>query len=112
MLSLSGRTTLRRLCILQFELISNHLKDHIHEVLEKLAAGAIDDEIWGKIVVMERCKRVAKAYLRKTTIIVDGGVEEFDGKTIGFNYFVNPLRDTYTQELRAKIGDVSFFMGH
>lgn len=69
----------------------------------------MDDEIWGKIVVMERCKRIAKAYLRKTTVIVDGGDEEFDGKTLGFNFFTNPMRDEYTKELRAKIGDVSFF---
>uniref|UniRef100_A0A7E4VHF7 MH2 domain-containing protein n=1 Tax=Panagrellus redivivus TaxID=6233 RepID=A0A7E4VHF7_PANRE len=79
--------------------------DHINEVLSKLNDGSLDDEIWGKIVVMERCKRIAKAYLRKTTVIVDGGEEEFDGKTLGFNYFNNPLRDEYTKELRSKIGD-------
>uniref|UniRef100_A0A914CIB5 MH2 domain-containing protein n=1 Tax=Acrobeloides nanus TaxID=290746 RepID=A0A914CIB5_9BILA len=54
---------------------------------------------------MERGKRIAKAYLRKTTIIVDGGDEEFDGKTLGFNYFSNPYRDEHTEELRSKIGD-------
>uniref|UniRef100_A0AC34G8U9 MH2 domain-containing protein n=2 Tax=Panagrolaimus sp. ES5 TaxID=591445 RepID=A0AC34G8U9_9BILA len=79
--------------------------DHINEVLTKLNDGSLDDEIWGKIVVMERCKRIAKAYLRKTTVIVDGGDEEFDGKTLGFNFFTNPMRDEYTTELKAKIGD-------
>uniref|UniRef100_A0AC34QII6 MH2 domain-containing protein n=1 Tax=Panagrolaimus sp. JU765 TaxID=591449 RepID=A0AC34QII6_9BILA len=79
--------------------------DHINEVLTKLNEGNLDDEIWGKIVVMERCKRIAKAYLRKTTIIVDGGDEEFDGKTLGFNYFSNSIRDDYTKELKTKIGD-------
>ncbi|KAE9549819.1 hypothetical protein FO519_006970 [Halicephalobus sp. NKZ332] len=79
--------------------------DHINEVLTKLNDGSLDDEIWGKIVVMERFKRIAKAYLRKTTIIVDGGDEEFDGKALGFNYFSNPMRDEYTRELRSKIGD-------
>lgn len=75
-------------------------------MLAKLGDGGMDDEIWGKIVVMERCRRVAKAYLRKTTIIVDGSEEEFDGKTLGFNNFHNPLRDSHTKELREKIGDV------
>uniref|UniRef100_A0A914ED76 MH2 domain-containing protein n=1 Tax=Acrobeloides nanus TaxID=290746 RepID=A0A914ED76_9BILA len=79
--------------------------DHLNEVLVKLNDRSLDDEIWGKIVVMERGKRIAKAYLRKTTIIVDGGDEEFDGKTLGFNYFSNPYRDEYTEELRSKIGD-------
>ncbi|VDD86812.1 unnamed protein product [Enterobius vermicularis] len=74
-------------------------------VLEKLEQGAIDDEIWGKIIIMERGKRIAKAYLRKTTIIVDGGEDEFDGKTLGFNHFSNPQRDEYTEEFRSKIGD-------
>ncbi len=83
-------------------------QDHINEVLEKLSHGGIDDEIWGKIVVMERCRRVAKAYLRKTTIIVDGGYEEFDGRTIGFNYFGNPYRDDVVAEMRSKIADVYF----
>lgn len=92
----------------------------MREVLQKLSEGAIDDEIWGKIVIMERwgleeiyrkrgfrCKRVAKAYLRKTTVIIDGSEDEFDGKTLGFNYFENPERDEQTKEIRAKIGDVS-----
>jgi hypothetical protein len=75
-------------------------------VLEKLETGGIDDEIWGKIVCMERSKRVAKAYLRKTTVIVDGGYEDFDGKTLGFNHFSNSFRDEQTEEMREKIGDV------
>ena len=78
-------------------------------MLQKLSEGAIDDEIWGKIVIMERCKRVAKAYLRKTTVIIDGSEDEFDGKTLGFNFFENPERDEQTKEIRAKIGDVNCF---
>jgi hypothetical protein len=76
--------------------------------LAKLGDGSLDDEIWGKIVVMERGRRIAKAYLRKITLIVDGGDEEFDGKTLGFNHF----RSTITNEnrdgdFRSKIGDVT-----
>uniref|UniRef100_A0A0N5BXN6 MH2 domain-containing protein n=1 Tax=Strongyloides papillosus TaxID=174720 RepID=A0A0N5BXN6_STREA len=79
--------------------------DHLNEVLQRLSEGTLDDEIWGKLIIMEKTKRIAKAYLRKTTIIVDGGDEEFDGMTIGFNYFTNPDRDYQTSELRKKIGD-------
>uniref|UniRef100_A0AAF5DB44 MH2 domain-containing protein n=1 Tax=Strongyloides stercoralis TaxID=6248 RepID=A0AAF5DB44_STRER len=79
--------------------------DHLNEVLQRLSEGTLDDEIWGKLIIMEKTKRIAKAYLRKTTIIVDGGDEEFDGMTIGFNYFSNPDRDHQTSELRKKIGD-------
>ena len=55
---------------------------------------------------VSRCRRVAKAYLRKTTVIVDGSEDEFDGKTLGFNHFDNPQRDEHTNEIRAKINDV------
>uniref|UniRef100_A0A0K0FZ08 MH2 domain-containing protein n=1 Tax=Strongyloides venezuelensis TaxID=75913 RepID=A0A0K0FZ08_STRVS len=79
--------------------------DHLNEVLQRLSEGTLDDEIWGKLIIMEKTKRIAKAYLRKTTIIVDGGDEEFDGMTIGFNYFTNLDRDYQTAELRKKIGD-------
>ena len=82
----------------------------MREVLEKLSDGSIDDEIWGKIVIMERCKRVAKAYLRKTTVIIDGSEDEFDGKTLGFNFFQNPERDEQIREIRTKIGDVGGFL--
>uniref|UniRef100_A0A8R1I2C4 MH2 domain-containing protein n=1 Tax=Caenorhabditis japonica TaxID=281687 RepID=A0A8R1I2C4_CAEJA len=81
------------------------LLDQVKEVLNKLGEGSIDDEIWGKIVIMERCRRVAKAYLRKTTVIIDGSEDEFDGKTLGFNHFDNSARDEHTMEIRAKIAD-------
>jgi len=35
-------------------------KDHIKEVLEKW--DNIDDEIWAKVIVLERNRRIAKAY--------------------------------------------------
>uniref|UniRef100_A0AC35TWW0 MH2 domain-containing protein n=1 Tax=Rhabditophanes sp. KR3021 TaxID=114890 RepID=A0AC35TWW0_9BILA len=79
--------------------------DHLNEVLQRLNENTLDDEIWGKLIIMEKTKRVAKAYLRKTTVIIDGGDDEFDGQTIGFNYFTNPDRDQQTYELRKKIAD-------
>lgn len=77
------------------------------EVLARLADGSLDDDIWGKVVLMERGFRVAKAYLRQPTLIVDGGDEEFDGHTLGFNFFRGPHTDAHSAELRDKIGDVS-----
>ncbi|CAJ0917992.1 unnamed protein product, partial [Mesorhabditis belari] len=85
--------------------LDTFLLDQVCEVLDKLEEGNLDDAIWGKIVIMEKCKRVAKAYLRKTTIIVDGSEDEFDGSTLGFNCFDNTYRDENTEEIRQKIGD-------
>jgi hypothetical protein len=59
--------------------ISEFVQDHITEILPKL--NKLDDEIWGKLVLMERNKRTAKAYLRTTTLIIDGSANGFDGKT-------------------------------
>ena len=55
------------------------MQDHIAEIVPKLSK--LDDEIWGKMILMERNKRTAKAYLRTTTVIVDGTAGGFDGKT-------------------------------
>lgn len=74
--------------------------------MSKLADGSLDDEIWGKVVVMERGHRIAKAYLRKTTIIVDGGDEEFDGRTLGYNHFRAIETRSSAADFRAKIGEV------
>ena len=41
---------------------SYSFQDHIQEVLDKWES--IDDEIWAKVIVLERNRRVAKAYAR------------------------------------------------
>ena len=46
------------------------LQDHIQEVLNKWQS--IDDEIWAKIIVLERNRRVAKAYARAHVLTVNG----------------------------------------
>uniref|UniRef100_A0A914S6I2 Uncharacterized protein n=1 Tax=Parascaris equorum TaxID=6256 RepID=A0A914S6I2_PAREQ len=51
--------------------------DNIAEVNRKLAN--IEEQIWGKIIVMERNVRTAKAYLRSRIIAIDGSYAEFDG---------------------------------
>nr|CAD7263481.1 unnamed protein product [Timema shepardi] len=51
--------------------------DHIHEVLEKWTQ--IDDEIWAKVIVLERNRRVAKAYARAPVLTINGSDDGFDG---------------------------------
>ena len=52
-------------------------QDHIKEVLGKWES--IDDEIWAKVIVLERNRRVAKAYARAPVLTVNGSDEGFDG---------------------------------
>ena len=75
---------------------SFHFQDHVEEILRKWEA--IDDEIWAKVIVLERNRRVAKvyfpkqkfriilhvslccqAYARAPVLTVNGGNGGFDG---------------------------------
>merc|ERR1712045_458301 len=76
-------------------------KDHIQEVRDKWES--IDDEIWAKIVVLERNRRVAKAYARAPVVTVNGTDEGFDGFRIGVSGFDNPMRDIGTDETIRQI---------
>jgi len=76
--------------------------DHINEIHSKWEA--IEDDIWAKVIVMERNRRVAKAYVRSPTITIGGGPEGFDGLRIGLEGFGNPLRDEETERVKKKIG--------
>jgi len=76
-------------------------KDHIQEVLDKW--DSIDDEIWAKVVVLERNRRVAKAYARAPIVTVNGSDEGFDGFRIGVAGFDNPMRDVGTEETIRQI---------
>ena len=78
------------------------MQDHIVEVLSKW--DSIDDEIWAKVIVLERNRRIAKAYARAPVLTVNGSEEGFDGFRIGVNGFDNPLRDTKTEEFKEQIG--------
>jgi len=77
-------------------------KDHIQEVLNKWQS--IDDEIWAKIIVLERNRRVAKAYARAPVLTVNGSDDGFDGFRIGLAGFDNPMRDAKTEEVKRHIG--------
>lgn len=77
-------------------------KDHIQEVLNKW--DQIDDEIWAKIICMERNRRVAKAYARAPVLTINGSNEGFDGFRIGLCGFDNPMRDPKTEEVKKQVG--------
>ncbi|XP_076349662.1 uncharacterized protein LOC143246588 isoform X2 [Tachypleus tridentatus] len=77
-------------------------KDHIQEVLNKWEQ--IDDEIWAKVICMERNRRVAKAYARTPVLTVNGSDDGFDGYRIGLCGFDNPMRDPKTEEVKRNIG--------
>ncbi|OXU31002.1 hypothetical protein TSAR_010015 [Trichomalopsis sarcophagae] len=76
-------------------------KDHIQEVLDKW--NQIDDEIWAKVIVFERNRRVAKAYARAPVLTVNGSNDGFDGFRIGLCGFDNPMRDAKTEEAKRHI---------
>ncbi|CAO1413228.1 unnamed protein product [Diamesa tonsa] len=77
-------------------------KEHIQEVLDKWTQ--IDDEIWAKVIVFERNRRVAKAYARAPVLTVSGSDDGFDGMRIGLCGFDNPMRDSKTEEMKRHIG--------
>lgn len=77
-------------------------KDHIAEVFEKWTN--IEDEIWAKVIILERNRRVAKAYARSPVLTINGSEDGFDGFKIGVNGFDNPMRDHKVKEFKAQIG--------
>ncbi|XP_017959467.1 uncharacterized protein LOC108653477 [Drosophila navojoa] len=77
-------------------------KEHIQEVLDKWTQ--IDDEIWAKVIVFERNRRVAKAYARAPVLTINGSDDGFDGMRIGLCGFDNPMRDQKTEEMKRVIG--------
>ena len=81
-------------------------QEHIQEVLNKWQS--IDDEIWAKIIVLERNRRVAKAYARAPVLTVNGSDDGFDGFRIGLAGFENPMRDSKTEEAKRQIGKILF----
>lgn len=65
----------------------------------------IDDEIWAKIIVFEKNRRVAKAYARSSVITINDSKHGFDGVHIGLNGFENPMRDSETKVIKKSIGE-------
>jgi len=78
------------------------LKDDIIEgVLKKF--DIIDDDIWAKVLCMEKNKMVGKAYIRTPVLSIDGGYLEFDGESIGLSGFDNDTRDSETRRVINKV---------
>ncbi|XP_054157600.1 uncharacterized protein LOC128955945 [Oppia nitens] len=94
--------------------LNKFIEDHILEVLKKW--DQIDDEIWAKIICMERNHRVAKAYARSATLQVNGSDQGFSDSHIGLNGFTNArdkrlnyVRQYVRQGIRLKVeqsGDI------
>ena len=59
----------------------------------------------GKIICMERNRRVAKAYARSPIISIDSSHVGFNGDTIGLTGFDNPFRDQQILAVHRSIGD-------
>ncbi|GAU88409.1 hypothetical protein RvY_01117 [Ramazzottius varieornatus] len=76
---------------------------HLKEVLDKW--NDIDDEIWGKIICVEKNRRVAKAYARVPVLTINGSDDGFDGFRIGVCGFENGKRQEETIETHKTIGD-------
>ena len=57
-------------------------------------------------MVLERNRRVAKAYARAPVLTVNGSDDGFDGFRIGLAGFDNPMRDAKTEDVKRHIGQV------
>ncbi|TKR71796.1 hypothetical protein L596_019337 [Steinernema carpocapsae] len=71
--------------------LDTFVKDNLSEVQSKLPN--IENQIWGKLIVMERNYRTAKAYLRYQSILIDGSQNDFDGARLGLGRFSPDLSD-------------------
>lgn len=67
----------------------------------------IDDEIWAKVIVMEKNRRVAKAYARASIITINGSETGFDGYRIGINGLSEGPTDPKIEQVKKMIGQVS-----
>ena len=77
--------------------------DHIEEVEEKW--DGIDDQIWGKVIVMEKNCRVAKMFLSKSEMVISSDHCGFDiSGRIGLRGFDNKTRDSETATALRSLG--------
>ena len=61
---------------------------------------SIDDEIWAKVIVLERNRRVAKAYARAPVLTINGSDEGFDG--FRYVYFLKSIHIMGGKGVKAK----------
>jgi len=67
------------------------LNDHIDEILTKW--NSIDDEIWAKTIVMEKNRRIAKAYIRAPILSVNNEKVGLEKSTLGVGGFENMMKE-------------------
>ena len=79
------------------------VEDHLEEV--EMKWDHYDDEVWAKVIVFERHRRVAKFLFRKPTVVVDNNHDGYseDG-IIGLRGFDNERRDRETEAALKKVG--------
>jgi len=80
-----------------FTNVKTCFEEHIAEVQRKM--DQIDDEIWAKVIVFERNRRIAKAYVRSQILTVNASDIGFDGVRLGLAGFSNPDRDPKTKHV-------------
>uniref|UniRef100_A0AC35U907 MH2 domain-containing protein n=1 Tax=Rhabditophanes sp. KR3021 TaxID=114890 RepID=A0AC35U907_9BILA len=88
----------------QWNDLNAFLTDNVNEVFQKLKS--MEQEIWCKLILMQRNERVMKAYLRFPTININGGYEEFDGLQVGLARFTTP--DTVISSTLTSIENLLF----
>ncbi|CEF70257.1 SMAD domain, Dwarfin-type and SMAD/FHA domain and SMAD domain-like-containing protein [Strongyloides ratti] len=74
--------------------LNKFLFDNSGEVYQKLKG--LEQEIWAKLILMEKDCRIMKAYLRFPTININGGFDDFDGLQVGLARFTSHDNDSST----------------
>uniref|UniRef100_A0A0K0DY63 MH2 domain-containing protein n=2 Tax=Strongyloides stercoralis TaxID=6248 RepID=A0A0K0DY63_STRER len=74
--------------------LNKFLTDNSGEVYQKLKG--LEQEIWAKLILMEKDCRSMKAYLRFPTININGGFDDFDGLQVGLARFTSHNNDSST----------------
>ena len=65
----------------------------------------IDDDVWARVIIMEKNVEVAKMLLRKPIVVVTNGDEGFDGNClVGLGGFENPSRDKESLDSLKSVG--------
>ena len=64
----------------------------------------VQPKLFCQVIVLERNRRIAKAYARAPVLTVNGTEDGFDGFRIGVNGFENPMRDSKVAEFKTQIG--------
>ena len=79
------------------------IDDHIEEVEERWEN--LDDEVWGKMIVMNKNQRVGKVLLRKPKVVINNSEQGYVSQGIvGLNGLVSRPRDRAMDTLLANIG--------